>query len=156
MNIEIWSIGKSNETFIEEGIQFYIKRLNPFCKLSYVYINPPKRTKSIPIEQMKRSEEKLILDKLQAHHYLILLDEIGKSYNSRKWAFEIDALKDHSKTIVFLIGGPWGITENIRNVAHKTWSLSALTFPHQLVRLILAEQIYRSFSILNNSGYHHD
>jgi 23S rRNA (pseudouridine1915-N3)-methyltransferase len=60
------------------------------------------------------------------------------------------------KTLVLLIGGPWGVTENVKNAAQKIWSLSKLTFPHQLVRLILAEQLYRSFSILNNSSYHHE
>lgn len=157
MKIEIWSIGKDNEDFIEKGIQYYLKKLKPFCTMDYIFINPPKRTLAMPIEEMKKAEEKLVLDKIKAHHYLILLDEKGKSMTSIKWAETIEKLRDNNtKTLVFLIGGPWGITENVRNIAKQTWCLSALTYPHQLVRLIMAEQIYRSFSIINNSAYHHE
>jgi len=157
MNIEIWSIGKSGDAFIEEGILFYSKRLKPFCKVEFVLLPPSRRTSSMPIETIKKAEEKIITDRLQDHHYLILLDEKGAIFHSRKWAEQIDQLKNSNvNTLVFLIGGPWGITEAIREKARKIWSLSALTFPHQLVRLIMAEQLYRSFSILKNSAYHHE
>jgi len=157
MKIEIWSVGKDNGDFIESGIKYYLKKLKPFCTLDFIFINPPKRTTAMPIDQMKKAEEKLILEKIQPAHYLILLDEKGKSLTSIAWANELEKLKDsNTKTLVFLIGGPWGITENVRKAAKQTWNLSTLTFPHQLVRLIMAEQLYRSFSIMNNSAYHHE
>lgn len=157
MKIEIWSIGKESESFIEQGIQFYTKKAKPFCTMTFICIAPPKRTTAMTIEQMKKDEEKLLLSKLQPHHYLILLDERGKSFNSIEWAEQIESLQNNSvKTIVFLIGGPWGVSDAIKKKAQQIWSLSKLVFPHQLVRLLIAEQIYRSFSILNNSSYHHE
>jgi len=157
MNIEIWSVGKSSDAFIEEGIRFYQKRLAPFCNVAYSLLPPPKRSVSMPVEQMKKAEEKIILNRLQPHHYLVLLDEKGQSLSSLQWAEQIGRIQTSNvKTLVFLIGGPWGVTEAIKEKARQIWSLSALTFPHQLVRLIMAEQLYRSFSILNHSGYHHE
>ncbi len=157
MNIEIWSLGKENSVFIEEGIQFYLKRLKPYCTVQFHFLPPPKRYSSMEPEESKKREEQIILDRLQPHHYLILLDETGRQLSSLKWAEELMQFQNNRiKTLVFLIGGPWGITENVRRTAQKIWSLSALTFPHQLVRLIMAEQLYRSFSILHNSAYHHE
>lgn len=157
MNIEVWSLGKENDTFIETGIQFYLKRLKPYCTVQFIFLPPPRRRASMEPEESKKKEAQIILDRLQPHHYLILLDEKGRALSSLKWAEEIAGFQnDRVRTLVFLIGGPWGITEAVRQAAKKTWSLSTLTFPHQLVRLIMAEQLYRSFSILHNSAYHHE
>lgn len=155
MNIEIWSIGKDNETFIESGIQHYFKKIKPYCPIRLEII--PVKKKSTDIHQQKKIEEELILKKLQASHHLVLLDEKGKMMNS----LEVAQLLQHKmnlrvKTLVFLIGGAFGVTETIRKQAHTVWSLSELVFPHQLVRLLLAEQIYRAYSILNNTSYHHE
>lgn len=158
MNIEIWSLGKENDAFVEEGIRFYLKRLNVYIKADFKLLPPPKRNANMQPEQSKSLEEKIILSHLDKEkHYLILLDETGQPKTSMEWANAIRQLQNNSvKTLVLLIGGPWGVTEVIKKLANKTWSLSALTFPHQLVRLILAEQLYRSFSILHHSGYHHE
>jgi 23S rRNA (pseudouridine1915-N3)-methyltransferase len=157
MNIEIWSLGKENDSFIEAGIQFYLKRLKPYCAVQYIFIPPPKRSASMDPEASKKREGELILGRLQAHHYLILLDERGEELRSLKWAEEISKFQnDRVRTLVFLIGGPWGIAETVRQAAKRTWSLSTLTFPHQLVRLLMAEQLYRCFSILQHSAYHHE
>ncbi len=106
----------------------------------------------------KLQEEELILKKLQPQHYLILLDERGKkTYNSVQWSQQFQQCMNQGvKTLVILIGGAFGVTDNIRKQARQCWSLSNLVFPHQLVRLIVAEQVYRAFSILNNSPYHHE
>lgn len=158
MNIEIWSLGKESDAFVEEGIGHYMNRLKPYCKTQFVLLPPPKRNTNMQPEQSKLLEEKIILSRLEPQkHYLVLLDETGKLLPSKAWAEAISKMQNESvKTLVLLIGGPWGVTQNIKNAAQKTWSLSKLTFPHQLVRLIVAEQLYRSFSILNNSGYHHE
>lgn len=157
MNIEIWSIGKDNESYIDTGIQFYLKRLKPFCKTSLVILPPPRRSANMQPEESKTLEEKIILSRLdEKRHYLILFDERGEILDSEAWAQQISQLQIQSiKTLVLLIGGPWGVTDKVKITANKTWSLSKLTFPHQMVRYIIAEQLYRSFSILNNSGYHH-
>jgi len=157
MNIEVWSLGKENDAYIEKGIQFYLNRLKPFCKTGFVLLPPPKRSANTTPEESKLLEEKIILSRFdETKHALILLDETGKMLTSESWAEEIEKLQiSRAKTVIFLIGGPWGVSDKIKQMAQKTWSLSKLTFPHQLVRLIIAEQLYRSFSILNNSGYHH-
>lgn len=157
MNIEVWSLGKENDAYIEKGIQFYLNRLKPFCKTSFVLLPPPKRSANTTPEESKLLEEKIILSRFEgARHVLVLLDETGKILTSENWAEEIEKMQiNRAKTVIFLIGGPWGVSDKIKQMAEKTWSLSKLTFPHQLVRLIVAEQLYRSFSILNNSGYHH-
>lgn len=157
MNIEIWSVGSKNDPHIGEGMQFYFKRLKNYCPTNLVIIPPPRRSGNTTPEQSILEEEKLILNKLTPHHYLIALDERGKMLSSPEWALEIQQVMNSGpKTLVFLIGGPWGISKSVKQRAQKIWSLSTLVFPHQLVRLIMAEQLYRAFSILHNSPYHHE
>lgn len=157
MTIEIWSVGKESTAFVEEGVEFYLKRLKPFLPVQMIALAPPRRSKAMDPVSSKNAEEKIILGRLQSHHYLILLDERGKSYSSMQWAEQLGRLRDNNtKTLVFLIGGPWGVTEQVKAASKQIWTLSPLTFPHQLVRLVLSEQIYRAFSILHNSAYHHE
>jgi 23S rRNA (pseudouridine1915-N3)-methyltransferase len=156
MNIEIWSVGKENESFIEDGLRYYFQKTNPYNPVSLVILQPAKKTATTDIERTKQQEEELILKKLQTNHYLILLDERGKQLNSVQWSQQFQQLMNQgTKTLVLLIGGAFGVTDNVRKQARQCWSLSSLVFPHQLVRLIVAEQVYRAFSILNNSPYHH-
>jgi 23S rRNA (pseudouridine1915-N3)-methyltransferase len=156
MNIEIWSVGKENEPFIADGLAYYFQKTRPYNNLDLVILQLPKKAATTDIEKTKQQEEELILKKLQSNHYLILLDERGKQLNSIQWSQQFQQLMNMgTKTLVLLIGGAFGVTENVRKQAKQVWSLSPLVFPHQMVRLILAEQVYRSFSILNNSPYHH-
>lgn len=156
MNIEIWSLGKENEPFIDEGIRYYFQKTKPYNNIDLVLLQLPKKNASTDIERTKQQEEELILKRLQPQHYLILLDERGKQLNSIQWSQQFQQCMNHGvKTLVLLIGGAFGVTEQIRKQAKQVWSLSPLVFPHQMVRLILAEQVYRAFSILNNSPYHH-
>ena len=157
MNIEIWSLGKPNDKFIEEGIQYYFQKTKPWNPIDLVVLQLPKKAVTTDIARSKLLEEELILKKLQPNHYLILLDERGKQLNSIQWSQQMQQCMNQGvKTIIILIGGAFGVTENIKKLAKQTWSLSTLVFPHQMVRLIVAEQIYRAFSILNNSPYHHE
>ena len=156
MNVEIWSLGKENDTYIDEGIKYYFQKTRPYNPVDLVLLQLPKKANTTDIERSKLAEEELILKKIQPHHYLILLDEKGKQLNSVQWAQHFQQLMNQgTKTLVLLIGGAFGVTDKIRQQARQVWSLSALVFPHQLVRLIVAEQVYRSYSILNNSPYHH-
>lgn len=156
MNIEIWSVGKENESYIAEGIHYYFQKTRPYTPVDLVLLQLPRKTVTTDIERTKLQEEELILKKLTSNHYLILLDERGKQFNSVQWSQQMQQLMNQgTKTLVLLIGGAFGVTENVRKRASQCWSLSALVFPHQLVRLIVAEQVYRAFSILNNSPYHH-
>ncbi len=156
MHIEIWTLGKENEPFIEEGIRHYFKKTQPWNSIELVILQPPKKSATTDIARTRQQEEELLLKKLQPHHYLVLLDERGKMLSSPQWAQQMQQCMNQGvKTLVLLIGGAYGVTDEIRGRAKQCWSLSALVFPHQLVRLILAEQVYRAFSILNNSPYHH-
>ena len=156
MNIEIWSAGKENEPFIEDGMNYYFQKTKPYNPVTLVVLQTPKKNATADIERTKLMEEKMILKKLTPQHYLILLDERGKLLNSIQWPQQFQQCMNQGvKTLVLLIGGAFGVTDTVRKRANQCWSLSHLVFPHQLVRLIVAEQVYRSFSILNNSPYHH-
>ena len=156
MNIEIWSLGKENDAFIDEGIKYYFQKTKPWNPIELVILQTPKKTATTDIERTKLQEEELLLKRLQPGHYLILLDERGKALNSIQWSKQFQQCMNQGvKTLVILIGGAFGVTENVKKRANQCWSLSNLVFPHQLVRLIVAEQTYRAFSILHNSPYHH-
>ena len=154
MNLEIWSIGKANEPFIEEGIRYYFKKIKKEMPIQLELIQYNKKiTEKTAI---KKYEEELVFKKLKDYHYLILLDEKGKMLSSEDWAGHLQqCMNERTKTIVILIGGAYGVSENVQKRARQIWSLSKLVFPHQLVRLMVAEQLYRSCSILKNSPYHH-
>ncbi|MCB9046855.1 MAG: 23S rRNA (pseudouridine(1915)-N(3))-methyltransferase RlmH [Chitinophagales bacterium] len=156
MDIEIWSIGKENEAFIDTGIELYFKKTRPYNPVQLVTLQLPKKAATTDIERTKQQEEELIFKKLQPNHYLVLLDERGKMLTSPQWANQFQQCMNQGvKTLVILIGGAFGVSDRIRKEAKQVWSLSNLVFPHQLVRLIVAEQVYRAFSILHNSPYHH-
>lgn len=156
MNIEIWSVGKGNESFIEEGMQYYFKKVRPYVPADLVILQLPKKLQTADVQRTKQLEEELILKQLQPQHYLILLDEGGRQYDSIQWSQQFQQLMNQgTRTLVLLIGGAFGVSDTVKKQARQCWSLSPLVFPHQLVRLILAEQVYRAFSILNNSPYHH-
>lgn len=156
MDIEIWSLGKENDSFIKEGIDYYFKKTRPWNPVSLEILQVPKKNATTDIEKAKLAEEALILKKLQPNHYLILLDERGKMLNSIQWSNQFQQCMNMGvKTLVILIGGAFGVTEKVKKEAKQIWSLSNLVFPHQMVRLLVSEQVYRAFSILNNSPYHH-
>ncbi|RYZ20078.1 MAG: 23S rRNA (pseudouridine(1915)-N(3))-methyltransferase RlmH, partial [Chitinophagaceae bacterium] len=116
----------------------------------------PKNAGMMSEMELKKKEAEMILEFLQKEDYLVLLDETGKMLNSPGLAnFIQQRANDSKKNIVFLVGGAFGVEEVVKKRADFTWSLSQLVFPHQLVRLILAEQIYRACSILKNEKYHH-
>lgn len=156
MNVEIWSLGKENEPFIEEGLRYYFQKTKPWNAVELVVLQTAKKLATSDVERTKKQEEDLILKKLQPQHYLVLLDERGKQLNSVQWSQQFGQMMNQGvKTLVLLVGGAFGVTDNIRQKANQCWSLSSLVFPHQMVRLIVAEQVYRAFSILNHSPYHH-
>ncbi len=156
MHIEIWSLGRENDPFIEEGLRHYFHKTKPWNSVELVLLQTPKKNATTDVDRTKLQEEELILKKLQPNHYLVLLDERGKMLNSIQWSQQFQQCMNQGvKTMVILIGGAFGVTDTIRKKANQCWSLSALVFPHQLVRLIVAEQVYRAFSILHNSPYHH-
>lgn len=157
MKINIVCIGKAHEKEWLPAINFYLKRIKPYAQLHFEILPLPKRNARSSLEDIKNREATLILNSLKPESYNILLDETGKKLNSLQYAHEIEQLKNfHRGNINIIIGGAYGVSEEIKNHCDSLWSLSHLTFPHQMVRVLLLEQIYRSFTIINNTGYHHE
>lgn len=156
MKIQLWSIGKNHESYVQEGIEDFTSRLSKYFPVKWHLIPTPKNAGMLSEMDLKKKEGETILEFLKKDDYLVLLDERGKSLTSEKLAdFMQTRANESTKTLVFLIGGAYGVDEAIFKRANFTWSLSHLVFPHQLVRLILAEQLYRACTILRNEKYHH-
>lgn len=156
MKVEIWSFGKEHEPYVREGIGVFSERLRRYCDFEIKILNAGKGAATLPEQELRKKEAKVLLSVLEAKHVLVVLDERGQELSSLQLS---ELLEKHrmlaSRTLVFLIGGAYGIDESVLLKARSIWSLSRLTFPHQLVRLLLAEQLYRAFTILNNEKYHH-
>jgi 23S rRNA (pseudouridine1915-N3)-methyltransferase len=156
MKIQFWSIGKNNESFVDEGIKQFTKRISNYYSVEWQIIATPKNAAVLSDADLKQKEGETILNLLKKEDYLILLDERGKTLTSEGVANFIQQRANESeKQLVFLIGGAFGVSKSVFERADYVWSLSPLVFPHQLVRLILAEQIYRACSINRNEKYHH-
>ena len=154
MKISIWSVGKNHEAYIKDGISEFTKRISHYYPIDWQLITPSKAAQSNII---KKEESQNILKQLAPNDVLILLDETGKMINSPGLANLIQQKANQStQKLIFLIGGAYGVNDEIKKRANFTWSLSQLVFPHMLVRLLLAEQIYRACSILANEKYHHE
>lgn len=157
MKIECWAIGKPHESYVADGVKDFTKRIGNYFPIEWQLFNLRKKSATLSPVRQKEEERNLILTSLKADDWLVSLDEKGKSMNSRRLAsFIQDRGIDRVKRLIFLIGGAYGLDESVLEKSKFVWSLSELTFPHQLVRLILAEQIYRACSIARNEKYHHD
>lgn len=156
MKVACWSVGKTHESYIKEGVKLFTDRLQHYFKTEWTLLPVPKSTGMLSEMDLRRKEAEMILDWLEKDDYLVLLDENGKSLSSEGLAAFLQTRANEStKRVVFLIGGAYGVDEMIKKRANFCWSLSTLVFPHQLVRLILAEQLYRAATILRNEKYHH-
>jgi 23S rRNA (pseudouridine1915-N3)-methyltransferase len=156
MKIQIWSFGKNHEPYVKPGVEDFTKRISNYFPISWNIIPAPRHTAMMSEADLKKTESKIILDWLGKDDFLVALDERGKSMDSEQLASFLQLRANQSvKQVVFLIGGAFGLDAEVLKRAKYQWSLSALTFPHQLVRLILAEQIYRACTILRNEKYHH-
>ena len=156
MKISLWTVGKNNEAYVKEGIDEFTKRISRYFSVEWTIIPVPKNAGMLSEMDLKKKEGETILQWLKPDDFLITLDEKGKQLSSEGLAQFLQTNSNESvKHLVFLIGGAFGLDEKILSKAKFSWSLSFLTFPHQLVRLILAEQIYRACTILRNEKYHH-
>lgn len=156
MKIEFWSIGKQHDPAIKSAIEDYTKRINKYCPVKWEILPVPKNAGMLSEIDLKRLEGKMVLEWTSKDDILIALDENAKEMDSVGLSeFIIKQGNMGVKKIIFLIGGAFGLDESILKRANHTWSLSKLTFPHQLVRLILAEQVYRAYTIIKNEKYHH-
>ena len=156
MKIHLISVGKNHEAYVKDGVEDFTKRISKYYPVEWLIVAPQKNAASISENELKKKEGESILHLLKKDDYLVALDEKGKQLSSQELAQFIQSRANESiKNLVFLIGGAYGIDEIVLKRCNHKWSLSQLTFPHQLVRLILAEQLYRACSILRNEKYHH-
>jgi 23S rRNA (pseudouridine1915-N3)-methyltransferase len=156
MKIQCLAIGKGHEPYVKTGIEDFTKRIAHYFPIQWNIIPTPKNTGMLSEMDLKKKEGETILQWLDKDDYLVLLDERGKQCTSEELARFIQIrANDSVKNLVFLIGGAFGVDEAIFKRANYIWSLSQLVFPHQLVRLMLAEQLYRACTILRNEKYHH-
>jgi 23S rRNA (pseudouridine1915-N3)-methyltransferase len=156
MKIQFWSVGKNHEPYVEAGTADFTKRISNYFPVSWKIVPSLKNGGVLKEADLKKKESELILKALEDTDYLVALDEKGKMFSSAQLSAFLQARANEStKQLVFLIGGAYGLDTPVLKRANLTWSLSALTFPHQLVRLILAEQTYRACTILRNEKYHH-
>ncbi len=156
MKFQFWTIGKNHEPYVKEGIELFTKRISNYYPVEWNILPSPKNAAMLSEADLKKKEGEMITGFLQKDDWLVLLDETGKMLDSEGLANFIQQRANESvKNIVFLIGGAYGVSEAVKQRANYQWSLSKLVFPHQLVRLILAEQVYRACSINRNEKYHH-
>lgn len=157
LTINVICIGKIKEAFFKEAINEYSKRLSRYCKLEILELpdekipnNPSYKT----IEEIKEKECNNIISHIKKDSYVICLDLKGKQLSSKELSKELDDLSLITSHITFIIGGSLGLTKKILSICDKSISFSKMTFPHQLIRIFLLEQIYRSFKISNGEVYH--
>lgn len=156
MNIKLIAIGKTDNKALQSLIDDYTKRLSHYVKFDIDIIPDIKNVKNMSEAQQKEKEGELILAKLTPTDQLILLDENGKTFSSVGFSDELQKkMNSGVKTLVYVIGGPYGFSEQVYAKAQGKVSLSAMTFSHQMVRLFFTEQVYRAFTILRNEPYHH-
>jgi 23S rRNA (pseudouridine1915-N3)-methyltransferase len=156
MNIKLLAIGKTDDKALQKLIDDYSKRLSFYIKFDLEIIPDIKNAKNLSEAQQKEKEGELILNKLNPTDQLILLDENGSTFSSLSFAEYLQKkMNSGVKTLVLVIGGPYGFSDEVYKKAQGKISLSQMTFSHQMVRLFCIEQLYRGFTILRNEPYHH-
>ena len=154
MQIYIIAVGKKMPAWITDGYNEYALRMPKECATRLIEVNAEKRNKNSTAKEITRKEAERILSVLPKKALIITLDVTGKSWSTEQLAVKLDSWRHSGRDVAIIIGGPDGIDEECRKIAELSWSLSPLTLPHPLVRLLLSEQLYRAWSILQNHPYH--
>lgn len=157
VNIKIICVGEIKENFLSDAIKEYLKRLSRYCKINVIEVkdeaSSPKASKKEE-EQVLVNEGKRVIKQLKDQDYLVLIDLHGKEYDSLSLAANFQKIISQHSSIALVIGGSLGLSDELRSLSKERWCLSKLTFPHQLTRVIVLEQLYRVFKINNNEIYH--
>ena len=158
MNIKIIAVGKIKEKYMKEGIKEYLKRLSKYCNLEIIEVEDEKAPENLSkkdIEIIKNKEGRKLLSKIPQNSFIISLEIEGKEISSEELSKKMeDLMVSGINDITFIIGGSLGLSQEVRNKANYKLSFSKMTFPHQLMRIILLEQIYRGFRIIRGEPYH--
>ena len=156
MKICLLTVGKTDTGWVREGLETYTSRLGRYVRFSVKEIPELKNASSLSKAQVKDKEGSLILASIGPKDMVILLDEHGKEYTSVEFAKEVERFTASGKNIVFVIGGAYGFSDEVYNRSDGKVSLSKMTFPHQMVRIVFTEQLYRAFTIIKGEPYHHE
>ena len=157
MKITLLTIGRTEDNYLKEGIEKYLKRLKHYIAFQLIEIPELKNTKNLSEDLQKDKEAELIFKHLSNTDQLILLDERGQTFSSLQFsAFINKKMLGSVQRLVFVVGGPYGFNERVYNRANDQISLSKMTFSHQMIRLFFVEQLYRAFTILKGEPYHHE
>ncbi|MDN3579441.1 23S rRNA (pseudouridine(1915)-N(3))-methyltransferase RlmH [Mucilaginibacter flavus] len=157
MKITFLTVGKTEDAYLKEGIEKYVKRLKHYTKLELIELNELKNTKALTPDQQKAKEAEIILKKITPLDHVVLMDEKGTEYTSTQFAAYINKREiSSSATLIFIIGGPYGFDQSVYQRANDKISLSRMTFSHQMVRLFFVEQLYRAYTIMKGEPYHHE
>jgi 23S rRNA (pseudouridine1915-N3)-methyltransferase len=156
MTIELAVVGKTGQAFVDDGLELYINRIKRYVNFSLNEIKTSKFSAKTPVKEIKEKEGEQILNRVgDKDNYLVLLDEKGKQLNSIKFAsFLLKKMQSGKKKLVFVVGGAYGFSAAVKQRADYALSLSEMTFSHQIIRVIFAEQLYRAFTIINKEPYH--
>ena len=156
MNIDLIAVGKTDSSEVESLVATYSRRLGFYCRFSITYL-PDVRGAGNSQKRQRTMEGESILKQISDGDYVVLLDERGREFRSVEFALWLQKrMNSGVKRLVLVIGGPYGFSDEVYARADAQLSLSRMTFSHQIVRAIFAEQIYRAFTILNNEPYHHE
>lgn len=156
MKLVFWSVGGKHEPFVQEGIDMFTKRITRYFPCEWKIVAPPKHAAAMEEAILRDAESRILLESLEPADYVVLLDERGRMLDSPGLAKIMqERATNGARKIHFIIGGAFGVNETMRNRADLVWQLSKLVFPHQLVRLLLAEQVYRACTIIRGEKYHH-
>lgn len=156
MQLRLITVGQKMPAWVEQGYQEYAKRFPRDFKLELVEVTAAKRSKNADLEKIKTQEGESILSKINSSDWVVALDVKGRNFSTPELAQQIEHWQQHHPSIVLMVGGPEGLSQDCLNRANQKWSLSALTFPHPLVRVILAETLYRAWSVTVNHPYHRE
>ena len=157
MKITLAVVGKTAAGYLEQGVSEYVRRLSHYVSFNIQYIADLKNTKNLTVDQQKSNEGKLILQCLEKSDYVVLLDEHGREYTSMQFADYVQKrMSSGVRRVVFVVGGPYGFSQEVYQRADDKLSLSKMTFSHEMIRLIFTEQLYRAYTILNHEPYHHE
>lgn len=157
MKITLAVVGKTEVGFVRQGIEEYVKRLQHYVSFNIQYVGDVKGTRNMSEAQQKVAEGKSLLSTLEAGDHVVLLDEHGTERTSMDFSQWLQRrMASGSKRVVFVVGGPYGFSQDVYDRANEKISLSKMTFPHELVRLVFVEQLYRAFTILRHEPYHHE
>jgi 23S rRNA (pseudouridine1915-N3)-methyltransferase len=157
MKIVLIQVGKTTDKHISEVVDLYTGRIKKYCGFEIISVPDIKNTRNMPVQEQKMKEGKKIIESVSSDDFVVLLDERGKELRTIEFSGWLEkVLMLPKKRIVFIIGGPWGFPDEVYNRAEFKMSLSKMTFPHQLVRLLFLEQLYRVFTIMKGEPYHHE